>query len=294
MKLRRRFESSNFQRSLIAILLSIGCVGSVLADAQAEPRYILLGEVHDNPAGHAQRLAEIERLIASGMRPAIAMEQFDADRQTTLTLALAHCPNAACVAQMAGNKRWTWKFYEPVIALAMKYQLPLLAANLSRANAMNVAKEGTFSAALEPAIIQAYHLTHQVPPAVMAAQEAAIEKGHCGEVPPGMSRGLAMAQIARDAQMAWVMQQSTASYVLLLAGNGHVRKDADVPVWLQRGGATSIRSVAYLEQGDTTTAAERAQEYDAVVVVPDHARGDACLTLRNAGTGMGAAAGTSK
>ena len=50
----------------------------------------LLGEVHDNPAVHSERMGLIENLLSKNFRPAIAMEQFDRENQALLNLSLIH------------------------------------------------------------------------------------------------------------------------------------------------------------------------------------------------------------
>lgn len=69
-------------RTLIALL-----VGTALA-ACATPRIappsrpiVLFGEVHDNAAQHALRLAAFEAMLRTGASPALLLEQFDRERQ---------------------------------------------------------------------------------------------------------------------------------------------------------------------------------------------------------------------
>jgi hypothetical protein len=53
--------------------------------SQDDRPWCLLGEVHDNAAQHALRLRAFEALLATGARPALAMEQFDRNRQPRST-----------------------------------------------------------------------------------------------------------------------------------------------------------------------------------------------------------------
>jgi len=246
--------------------------------------FLLLGEVHDNPAGHTKRLEDLRKYLDQGMRPAIAMEQFDADRQTTLDIAMMHCPTAACVAQMAGDAQWDWAFYEPVIDLVRQYQLPLLGANLSREGAMRVAKQNQWSPSLGADVITYFGLDRSLPEAVIQGQQVAIEEGHCGTLPPGLVPKMVKAQVARDVQMAWVMAQASSrtGAVVLLAGNGHVRKDIGVPVWLVQTPNVTIEAVAYVERDPNSSVDldDVVHHVDRVVFVPVHARPDPCESLR--------------
>ena len=45
---------------------------------------VMLGELHDNAEQHRLRLAALERALAAGWRPAIAMEQFDREHQADI------------------------------------------------------------------------------------------------------------------------------------------------------------------------------------------------------------------
>ncbi|MFT3735574.1 MAG: ChaN family lipoprotein [Rhodocyclaceae bacterium] len=217
---------------------------------------LLLGEVHDNADGHRQRLALLEARVAAGWRPAIAMEQFDIERQTELDAALQRCADADCVIAAVGGQRWNWSFYRPVIELARRYQLPLLAANLSRNDAARVTREG-FKASFSTADIAGWRLDQPLPADLATPQREAIITGHCNKLPANMVEGMLNAQVARDLWMARVMTPHATRGVVLLAGNGHVRKDVGVPRWLPSG--LRVQSIGFIEPGDDSEAYDRVQ-----------------------------------
>ncbi|NYE22825.1 ChaN family lipoprotein [Pigmentiphaga litoralis] len=247
---------------------------AALPAAMMTQRFVLMGEVHDNPFGHAWRTQALTRAVEAGWRPAIAMEQFDTRFQPLLDLAMATCTDAPCViaAAVPGKSAWEWTYYEPIIDLALKYKLRLLAANLSRADASKVVRGG-LSAVFSGAQLRDMGLA--VPPhaELMAAQEQAVADGHCGVLPAAMHGPMATAQIARDAVMADVMR-TAAGPVVLLAGNGHVRKDIGVPQWL---GAPSL-SIGFIE-GRATTGA-----YDQAEGMMPIARPDPCEAVKSLAT----------
>jgi uncharacterized iron-regulated protein len=247
---------------------------AALPAAMMTQRYVLMGEVHDNPFGHAWRTQALTRAIEAGWRPAIAMEQFDTRYQPLLDLAMATCTDAPCViaAAVPGKSAWEWTYYEPVIDLALKYKLPLRAANLSRADAAKVVRGGLSAVFTGP---QLRDMGLAVPPhaELMAAQEQAVADGHCGMLPPTLHAPMATAQIARDAVMADVMR-AAGGPVVLLAGNGHVRKDIGVPQWL---GAPSL-SIGFIE-GRATTGA-----YDQAEGMMPIARPDPCEAVKSLAT----------
>lgn len=114
---------------MAAALLLAGCSwlpgsrDAAVASLAAElPRHevVLLGEVHDNAQGHRLRLQALTRAVRAGWRPAIAMEQFDRERQADLDRAMRTCTNADCVIQAAAPARragtgrttapcWNWR-----------------------------------------------------------------------------------------------------------------------------------------------------------------------------------------
>lgn len=258
---------------LLALLALAGCARAPHATAAlANRQVLLLGEVHDNPDGHRRRTALIEQRVAAGWRPAIAMEQFDRERQADLDRAMRQCADAACVIAAAapGQARWAWPYYEPVIALALRHRLPLLAANVSRADAAKVVR-GEFSAALDAGLIRAHRLDQPLPADLDAGQSGEIEAGHCGKLPRAMLPGMVRAQVARDVWMAHVVQAHAPRGVVLLAGNGHVRRDLGVPRWLPA--SLEAASVGYVES------AAEAGAYDVQIRIEPHARPDPCAGL---------------
>ena len=204
------------------------------AAAQAgQPQVLLLGEVHDNAQGHRQRYELLRRRVEAGWRPAIAMEQFDRERQDLLSKAQAGCLDAECLIRVIGGPRWDWQQYRPLLELALQYQLPLVAVNLSRADASRVVRDGVASS-FNPLVVAEYRLGEPLPAALRAAQQEEIVAGHCNMLPEAMVDGMVDAQVARDIWMAKLIRAQRPRDVVLIAGNGHVRKDVGVPYWLDR------------------------------------------------------------
>lgn len=260
-----------------ALALLAGCAAPAHPDGDAHRlaayRYVLLGEVHDNAEGHRRRLASLTEAIEAGWRPAIAMEQFDRERQADLDRARRERPGDVdhLIAQ-AGAAGWEWPLYRPVIALALRHDLPLIAANLSRADARGVMRGGgVFSAAERERL----GLERPLPPDLAAAQTAVLDDSHCGHFPRAMLPGMLNAQAARDAVMAAALREHAARGVVLLAGNGHVRRDIGVPRWLGVKPA-DVLAIAYLE----AAAPDEAGAYDRVVLVPPVRRPDPCGAMR--------------
>jgi uncharacterized iron-regulated protein len=250
---------------------------------------VLLGEVHDNAQQHQLRLELLQRAFASGWRPAIAMEQFDREHQADIDRArrerpgdAQHVIDLAAPSGTGARGAWNWAFYRPFVELALRYDVPLLAANLSNADTTRIVRGG-YSAVFDAARLAALGLNVPVAADLQSAQEREIDGGHCHALPQSMWPGMARAQLARDAVMADVLRQAGQRGVILLAGNGHVRRDLGVPHWLgtEQG---RVFAVGYLEIADRSTPVA---VFDAVVRTASAERSDPCAELeRRTGNAM--------
>lgn len=236
---------------------------------------VLLGEHHDNPEHHRLRLGSLERAVADGWRPALLMEQFDTDRQPDIDRARSERPlDAKHLIHAATPARggWNWTFYRPVVELALKAGLPLLAANLARESAQQLVRLD-FPAVLGAERTRVLGLDAPIPPELETAQREIIEAGHCGALPASVVPGMTRAQFARDAVMADLVTRHADRGVVLLAGNGHVRRDLGVPRWLRGKVAERAWVVGYVEPGDEDSASGA---FDAIVVAAAPPRTDPC------------------
>jgi uncharacterized iron-regulated protein len=252
-----------------AAVLLAACAPS-LVHPPAPPPVVLLGEVHDNAAQHALRLAEFRRLLDGGARPALLMEQFDRDRQAEIDRLRGATPPptaAALVAAVAGgDSGWNWRFYTPFVQLALDHGLPIVAVNVSRAESRQVIGQG----------LAGTGFSADVPEAIWSAQAGDIEASHCGMIDAATARRMAGAQVARDQFMARMVEAHADRGVVLLAGNGHVRRDVGVPRWLADGTRARSRSIGYLEDTDVPPPGA----YDRVVVTAPQSRADPCAAMR--------------
>ena len=263
--------------AVLASLALSGCAGSRMAASAASaanPQVLLLGEVHDNAEGHKLRYEQLRRRVEAGWRPAIAMEQFDREHQALLNKAQKDCRDAQCVILVMQSPRWDWQQYKPLIDMALHYQLPLVAANLSRADASKVVRDGVASS-FDADTVAAYRLREALPADIVQGQRREIVDGHCGMLPDEMVPGMVHAQVARDIWMAKLVRAQQPRDVVLIAGNGHVRKDFGVPRWLAAlEPRLTVHSIGYVEK------APGKEEFDAYVIIPAKPRADACAGLK--------------
>jgi uncharacterized iron-regulated protein len=270
-------------RGPLALLLA-GLVTACASAPRPEPwearlsgdAIVLLGEVHDNAEQHRLRLALLRRALAAGWRPALALEQLDRESQPALERARRERPGDAqhVIESAAPEAGWSWDFYRPFVALALEFELPLVAANLSRADAKRIADEG-WASVFDPARLAALGLDREIEAAWQAAQEREIDAGHCHALPRASWAALARVQFARDAVLADALREHAARGVVLLAGNGHVRRDFGVPRWLPEETRARAFAVGYLEAGD----APAPGAFDAVVYTPRAEREDPCAAF---------------
>ena len=102
-------------------------------------------------------------------------------------------------------------------------------------------------------------------------QGAADNPALPGDPTSGVDLGFAQAQ-------ACSRRCGFISPVLLLAGNGHVRRDLGVPRWLTPVLQQRARAVGYLEQDGLPPGA-----FDLTVISPVQPRQDPCASLRAPG-----------
>lgn len=238
----------------------------VLMQRAARSRYVLLGERHDSEAHHARQLQLLQALGARGLRPALAMEQFDTEHQAALDQARqagVRDAEAWADAGQLNRKGWRWPMYRDLIAHSAEQGWPLLAANLSRTEARRIVL-GELPA----------------PPAADAEQQRLMEddviQGHCGHRPsPAILAGMVGAQRARDTHMAAVLD-SVPGPVVLIAGAGHVRRDRAVPRHLAEPARALAIGLVEVREGQVAPTDYDSAGFDVLWFTEGKSRPDPC------------------
>ncbi len=243
---------------------------------------VLLGELHDNPHHHTRRA---ELIAALGLPATVVAE---------------HLPRAAApkLAQDAGSdalrhaleasgfdaKGWLWPLHEPLFAAIVRAGMPLRGGNLERDAARRLAREG---AAALPADLAPWIAASPLSGSARAALEHDLIEGHCGHLGASRMPGMVAAQRGRDAAMAQALMEAQAPTplapgqrpVILLAGNGHVRRDYGVPTLLaQRLPQARVLTVGFAEPAPST--AQGHMPYDIVWTTPAASRDDPCRAFK--------------
>jgi uncharacterized iron-regulated protein len=163
--------------------------------------------------------------------------------------------------------------YRPVFEAALASNAAILAGGIDRPAAVRIAKEGP--AAFDPGLDAAFRL-HDAPPAEeQAALRREMAESHCGLLPEAMLDSMTLVQRTRDALLASRLHEGAARGrgALLVAGNGHVRRDRGVPAQLARAYGTKTKSLAIglLEvRAELTTPIAYAKAFDAPTLPFDY------------------------
>jgi uncharacterized iron-regulated protein len=248
--------------------------GYITADALAkglrETRYTLLGEKHDNPDHHRLQAWIIDALLTAGRHGVVAFEMLDDDDVTAL--AALENPTPKSVAQAVHWTRSGWPpfvIYAPVFEAALTSGARLAAAHPTRDTLRTVMKEGID--AWPTARTVRLGLDHPLPGAHQADLRREIVETHCGHAPTKMVDAMMVAQQVKDAWMAWRLAQSIDTRGgVLIAGNGHVRRDRGVPraLTFHGGGQTGIVGILEVDDDRTSPQAYPLSLYDYVWFTP--------------------------
>ncbi len=226
-----------------------------LVAALGQANYILLGEKHDNPDHHSIQAWLVGNLLDNHRKLAVAFEMFAMDKKQILETFLASGSNdAADIAELTDwkNSGWPdWKHYLPIAQHAMDAGVPILATNMTRAQAMAMVRHNeTF---LDKQTISTMGLDRAFPEAMTASQTMDLVRSHCSMMPENMVEPMLRAQTTKDAMMAHVMIGAADTEgldgAILITGGGHARNDWGVPWYLdqRRSVNASVISLVMLE-----------------------------------------------
>lgn len=256
--------------ALLATALLTGCA-SIPTDAARRTLAllpadaILLGEQHDAPDHQRIHLAAVQALAAHGQLAALVLEMAEQGHSST---ALPRDASAADVqAALAWNDAgWPWAAYGPAILAAVRAGVPVLGANLPRAQMRDAMANPRLDGAL--------------PGPALKAQQQAIRLGHCGLLPENQIGPMARIQIARDQAMAQTLQAAAVpgKTVLLLAGAGHVDGSLGIPQYLPENFKSKT---VLLEASSTQVAPKKIVNFDSTWVTPSIPATDYCTDLQN-------------
>ena len=224
---------------------------SALMARAATARFVLLGERHDNPDHHRLQARAITELIKAGRHPAIVLEMLEVEQQPAVDGYLAQSgARAAGFGAALGWEKTSWppfSEYQPIFEAAFAGKLPIVAGNVAQADAKALVHRGVSALSAERA--QQLRLDRAFPPELEAPLIDELRGSHCGQLPENLLAPMALAQHARDAQMAQALAGAPGNDgAVLIAGGGHARLERAVPYYLaiDAPGATVV-SIAFRE-----------------------------------------------
>lgn len=228
---------------------------------------VMLGEQHDAPEHQLLQRETIEWLAKSGRLAAVVIEMAE-DGQHTRSLT-PEATESDVQRALSWQESWPWTNYGPVVMAAVRAGVPVWGGNLPR-NQMRAAMQNS-------------SLDSIVPLAALTEQQTRIREGHCNMLPESQIIPMTRIQLARDQAMAQrvlaILNATPAQgrQVLLIAGNGHVRRDLGVPLYLPA--TVSSYVVMTLPVSDTTPNLS-VQVTDAIWHTPQRPPQDYCADLK--------------
>ncbi len=211
-----------------------------LLERLAPAERVLVGEQHDNPDHHALQLWLLRELSKQRPQGSVLMEMLNPDQQNKIDQAQAAARAGQTIsdplATLAWQPGWSWSLYGPLVLHQLRQPYPLLAANLDRAEILQIYRQrptlqGERSSAVE----------------VQERLQEDIRASHCGLLPDSQLPAMLAVQQQRDRRMAEALLAAPQPS-LLLAGAFHVRKDLGVPLHLADLGAQAGSAVLILAE----------------------------------------------
>lgn len=264
-------------RLAIGLALAIAvpaCAEEIGPEALAGLRaqIVILGEVHDNPAHHAN-----QALAVAFLRPAaIVFEMLSPERASYATPAARDsAENLAAALDWEASGWPDFAMYYPIFEAAP--EATIRGGDVLRDPLMRAMTDG--AAAAFGAGAARFGLTEALAPELQAELEAEQMAAHCDALPPERMAGMVEAQRLRDAALAAAALEAlaeTGGPVAVITGSGHARIDLGVPALIRR----AAPEVKVISVGQIEAPAEAQQPYDYWLVTDPAPREDPCAVFR--------------
>jgi uncharacterized iron-regulated protein len=231
---------------------------------------VILGEVHDNPAHHANQA----RAVAAVAPAALVFEMLTPDQARRTP---ADRSDAAAMDKAYGWNASGWPdfaMYHPIFTAAPDaaiYGGDLPAGEVRRALSVGAAQ--VFGPQADR-----YGLDRPLAPDLQSALERELDLAHCGALSPDILPGMAEAQRLRDGALARAVVRAmdeTGGPVAVITGNGHARRDRGIPAVL----ALAAPELSVLSVGQIEAPAGAGQPFDLWLVTGTIDRGDPCAAF---------------
>lgn len=244
----------------------------MLAARLRDADIVLLGELHDNVHHHRARASLLPQMATE--KTTIVAEHLPSERRVSSNGMTLNDLEAAGF----NRNGWGWPLHQPLFDLVLGRGYALVGGNLPNGFSKELMAQG--QAAMPLAMARSYE--QSVLPAPARAQlEQDLIDGHCGKLPDKYLGPMKLIQRATDISMASALLSHRPA--VLLAGNGHVRRDYGVPQILSLlAPSLKISSVGFYENG--TDRAELIKSltgrYDFVWLTDKAERTDPCADFK--------------
>lgn len=235
---------------------------------------VLLGEIHDNPAHHANQA----RALAA-MRPgAIVFEMLDPAQAARVRPDLRANPVLLGAVLEWDTSGWPdFAMYAPLFSAVP--EAAIYGAALDRPAVRAAFEDG--AAAVFDGDAARFGLDRPLAADEQATREEAQFAAHCEAMPRPLMGGMVEAQRLRDAAFSATVLKAlaeTGGPVAVIAGTGHTRRDWGMPVYLRKAAPDlSILSVGQLERGRIS---DGVPPFDVWIVTDPVDRDDPCAAFR--------------
>lgn len=245
---------------------------SALAEILKSADFVLLGELHDNKLHHEAR----GRLIArfADYRRTIVSEHLAAPNQVTFQSTI----KADLEAAGFDTEGWDWPIHQSLYEQIKNKGLTLVGGNLPKEEARRMFLQGVSS--LPERMAQTYNQSRLSEAAERKLDHDLVE-GHCGKLPEKYLLRMRFAQRMTDMSLAHNLLDRRPS--LLIAGNGHVRRDYGVPQMLASVAPQfKVLNVGFLEQASSTEDLLQSVsgQYDFIWITERAERKDPCENFK--------------
>ena len=191
-----------------------------LLDSVLPAPVLMLGEQHDAAEHQALQRDVVEALARRDQLAALVMEMIEQGRSTQGLPSDADEQRVRDALAWSDQGGWPWAVYGPVVMAAVRSGVPVIGGNLPRAQMRNAMGDATLDDSVNGIVLQ--------------RQRDGIRESHCNLLPDSQIGPMTRIQLARDKTMAQAVAQAVipGKTVVLVAGNGHVRRDLGVPLHL--------------------------------------------------------------
>ncbi|MGH0001473.1 ChaN family lipoprotein [Pseudovibrio ascidiaceicola] len=203
----------------------------------ADKDHVLVGEKHDNPRHHEIQAEAVKQMGAAGRNPFIVMEMIEPKHLKWLKEL-----KPEDVAGLAEKLEWeqrgwpAWHMYEPIFNEAAEFGMRVVPGAPERELLLKVGQGKQPSEENARSLRWNEQYSEEQDNSLLDE----LERSHCGVVPRESLGPMVGMQRIKDASMASFMRTAKNSErgSILIAGNGHTRKDRGVPWWLDSKDST--------------------------------------------------------